>query len=46
MPGERRRLHTEELRDLYHLPNIFRVIKSRRVTWTGHVTSIGERRRE
>ena len=46
MAGERRRLHTEEFRDLYHLPNIFRAIKSRRVTWGGHVAIIGERRSE
>lgn len=45
MAGERRRLYTEELRDLY-LPNIFRAIKSRRVTWGGHVAIIGERRSE
>jgi hypothetical protein len=38
------RLHSEELSDLYNLPNIIRVIKSRRIIWEGHVASIGERR--
>ena len=35
--GERRRLHNEELYSLYHLPNIARVMKSRRLRWAGHV---------
>jgi hypothetical protein len=35
--GEWRRLHNEELNDLYSSPNIIRVIKSRRITWAGHV---------
>ena len=30
--------------DLYYLPNIFRVIKSRRMRWAGHVARMGERR--
>ena len=34
--GERRKLHIEELNDLYS-PNIVRVIKSRRMSWAGHV---------
>jgi hypothetical protein len=34
---EWRKLHYEELNDLYSLPNIFRVIKSRRMRWAGHV---------
>ena len=42
--GERRRLHDEELRDLYSLPNIVRVVKSRRMTWAGHVARMGEGR--
>jgi len=42
--GEWRRLHNEELNDLYSLPNIVRVIKSRRMRWAGHVARIGEER--
>jgi len=40
--GEWRRLHNEELNDLYSLPNIVRVIKSRRTRWAGHVARMGE----
>jgi hypothetical protein len=35
--GELRKLHNEELNDLYSLPNIVRVVKSRRMRWAGHV---------
>ena len=42
--GECRKIHNEELNDLYCSPNIFRVIKSRRVRWAGHVARMGERR--
>ena len=42
--GELRRLHNEELNDLYPSPNIVRVIKSRRMGWDGHVTRMGEER--
>jgi hypothetical protein len=41
--GEWRRLHDEELNDLYFPPNIIRVIKSRRISWTGHVVRMGKR---
>ena len=39
-----RRLHKEELNDLYSSPNIVRVIKSRRLRWAGHVARMGEER--
>jgi hypothetical protein len=40
--GERRKLHNEEMNDLYTLPNIVRVVKSRRMRWAGHVARMGE----
>jgi hypothetical protein len=40
--GEWRRMHNEELNDLYSSPNIVRVIKSKRMRWTGHVARIDE----
>jgi hypothetical protein len=41
--GGWRKLHDEELRNLYCSPSIIRIIKSRRMRWTGHVACIGER---
>jgi hypothetical protein len=40
--GEWRKLHSEELHDLYPSPNIVRVIKSRRMKCVGHVARMGE----
>jgi hypothetical protein len=42
--GEGRTLHNEELNDLYSLPIIVRVVKSRRMRWAGHVARMGEER--
>ena len=41
---EWRKLHNEELRELYSLPNIVRVVKSRRMRWAGHVARMEEGR--
>jgi len=41
---EWRKLHNEELMDLYSLPNIVRAVKSRRMRWVGHVARMGEGR--
>ena len=38
-----RKLHNEKLSDLYSLPNIVRVVKSRRMRWAGHVACGRER---
>ena len=42
--GEWRKLHNVELNDLYSLPNIVRVVKSRRMRRAGHVARMGEGR--
>jgi hypothetical protein len=42
--GSWKRLHNEELRNLYPSPYIIRVNKSREFRWTGHVARMGEMR--
>jgi hypothetical protein len=42
--GVWRKLHNDELHDLYSSPTIVRVIKSRRMRWAGHVARTGEGR--
>jgi hypothetical protein len=42
--GGWRKLHNEELRDLYSSPSIIRIFKSRRMRWAGHVARMGEKR--
>jgi hypothetical protein len=44
MTGEWRKLHNEELRDLYSSPSIIRIIKSRKIKWVGYVARMGEKR--
>jgi hypothetical protein len=39
-----RKLHNEELHNLYYSPSIIRIIKSRRMRWAGHVERMGEKR--
>jgi hypothetical protein len=41
--GGWRKLHNEELPDLYSSPSIIRIIKSRRMRWAGHVARMGEK---
>jgi hypothetical protein len=43
MVGEWRKLHNEQLHDLYSSPSIIRIIKSRRMRWAGHVARGGRR---
>jgi hypothetical protein len=42
--GGWRKLHNEELHNLYSSPSILRIIKSRRMRWAGHVARMGEKR--
>jgi hypothetical protein len=41
--GGWRKLHNEELHNLYYSPSIIRIIKSRRMRWAGHVTRLGRK---
>jgi hypothetical protein len=42
--GGWRKLHNEELHNLYSSPSTIRIIKSRRMRWAGHVARVGEKR--
>jgi hypothetical protein len=43
--GEWRKLHNEEVDDLYSSPSIIRIMKARRMRWAGHVARMGEKRK-
>jgi hypothetical protein len=43
--GEWRKMHNEELHNLYSSPDIIRQVKSRRIRWAGHVACMGEKRK-
>jgi hypothetical protein len=43
LTGEWRKLHNEEIRDLYSSLSIIRIITSRRIRWAGHVAQLGGR---
>jgi hypothetical protein len=45
MTGEWRKLHSEELHNLYSSPDIIRQVKSRRMRWARHVARMGEERK-
>ena len=45
LTGDWRKLHHKELYDLYSSSDVIRVIKTRKINWTGHVASL-ERRKE
>jgi hypothetical protein len=42
--GGWRKVHSEELHNLYSSPSLIRIIKSRRMSWVGHVARMGEKR--
>jgi hypothetical protein len=42
--GDWRKLHNEELHDLYPSPSVIRIIKARRMRWEGHVARMGDKR--
>jgi hypothetical protein len=42
--GEWRKLHNEQIRDLYSSPSIIIMMKSRKMRWVGHVARMGEKR--
>jgi hypothetical protein len=42
--GEWRKLHNEELHDLYSSPSIIRIIKAMRMRWVGHAARMGKKR--
>jgi hypothetical protein len=44
MKGYWRKLHNEQLCNLYSSPNIIRMIKSRRMRWAGHVAQMRDKR--
>jgi hypothetical protein len=44
--GEWRKLHNEELHDLYSSPSIIRIIESRRERWDGHIALLGATRQQ
>jgi hypothetical protein len=44
LTGECRKLHNEELHDLYSSPSIIRIMKSRTMRWTGNIVRMGEKR--
>jgi hypothetical protein len=43
MMGDWRKLHSEELHNLYSTPDIIRIMKSRRMKWAGHLARMGKR---